>query len=129
MSKIVTDPTTFPTDFESALNAGDLDGIVGLYHEDATLHVQSGEIHSGTAATRAEMAQLIGMRAHIKNTLRHTFQHNDVALIIVDYALRVTLADGREVVQEGTATNVLRHDGEKGWRMIIANPQGTAQVA
>jgi ketosteroid isomerase-like protein len=125
MADTVTDPTDFPGDFESALNDGDLDRIVALYDDNAVLHVQSGEIHSGPAAVRAEMQQLIASGASIKNTLRHTFAHDGTALIIVDYVLHLTTPAGPAVIN-GTATNVIQDHGDKGWRMIIANPQGTA---
>jgi ketosteroid isomerase-like protein len=125
MAELVIDPTAFPHDFETALNKGDLDGIVALYDENAVLHVQTGEIHSGPAAVRAEMEQLIASQANITNTLRHTFRHGDIALIVVDYVLHLTTPDGSPVVITGTATNVIQDQAEKGWRMIIANPQGT----
>jgi ketosteroid isomerase-like protein len=126
MSDIVTDPTAFPRDFENALNEGDLERIVGLYDENAVLHVQTGDIHSGATAVRTEMHQLIVSQATITNTLRHTFQHDDIALIVVDYVLRLTAPDGNPVTITGTATNVIQNHPEKGWLMIIANPQGTA---
>ena len=72
------------------------------------------------------MQQLIASKAHITNTLRHTFRHDDIALIVVDYVLRLTAPDGSPIPITGTATNVLQDHAEKGWRMIIANPQGTA---
>ena len=124
MSEIVTDPEAFPHVFDAALNAGDLDAIVALYEDGAILRVQSGEARSGSAAVRAEMRQLIAAQAHLTNTLRHTFRNGDVALIVVDYALRLGGPGENAMEVRGTATNVLRHDPQKGWRMIIANPQG-----
>ena len=126
MSDVVTEPAAFPRDFETALNEADLEGIVALYDENAVLHVQTGEIPCGPAAVRAEMQQLIASKANITNTLRHTFRHRDIALIVVDYVLRLTAPDGSPAVVTGTATNVIQDHPEKGWRMIIANPQGTA---
>lgn len=126
MSDIVLDPAAFPERFEVALNAGDLEYIVALYDENAVLHVQTGDIHSGSGAVRAEMQQLISSRATIKNTLRHTFHYGDIALIVVDYVLRLTAPDGSPIEIIGTATNVIQDQAGKGWRMIIANPQGTA---
>ena len=72
------------------------------------------------------MQQLIAARAEIANTLRHTLVRGDVALIIVDYVLRLTAPESGPGVLSGTATNVIQHHPGKGWRMIIANPQGTA---
>jgi uncharacterized protein (TIGR02246 family) len=124
MTNVVTDPKDFPHEFDSALNAGDLKRLVALYAEDAVLRTQSNDIRSGKAAVRAEMEQLIAARANITNTLRHTLRHGETALIIVNHVLRLTAPDGAPVVLTGTATNVLQEHPAKGWRMIIANPQG-----
>ena len=108
------------------MNKGDLERIVTLHDEEAVLRVQSNEIHFGSAAVRAKMQQLIASKANIANTLRHTLQHSDIALIVVDYALRLTAPDGSPGVVTGTAANVIQDQPENDWRMIIANPQGTA---
>ena len=126
MPDIVTDPAAFPHAFDEALNAGDLDRLAALYDEEAAIRVRSGGVQMGIASVRAEMQDLMGVKAHIENTLRHAFRSGDTALIIVDYVLRLTAPDGAPVEVTGTATNVLRHDAEKGWRMLIANPQGIA---
>ncbi len=126
MSNIVTDPADFPHVFDAALNEGDLNRLAALYEDQAVLRVSSGEVRSGGAAVREEMGGLIAARANITNSLRHLFRSGDVALIIVDYVLRLSAPDGRPVEVTGAATNVLRRDEEKGWRLIVANPQGTA---
>ncbi len=126
MTHIVTDPTVFPHEFEIALDTGDLERIVTLYAEDAVLRTQSNDIHSGGAAVRTEMQQMIAARANITNTLRHTLKHRETALIIVDYVLRLTMPDGAPIVLSGTATNVLQEHPVKGWRMVVANPQGVS---
>lgn len=124
MTRIVSDPTAFPREFVLALNAGDLERIVELYAEDATLRTQSNEVRSGAAAVRVEMQQLIAAKANITNTLRHMLTHGETTLIIVDYVLRLTAPDGAPIVLAGTATNVIQEDPVRGWRMIVANPQG-----
>lgn len=126
MSDIVTDPATFPHAFDAALNGSDLESLLALYDGQASIRIQSGEAHSGLAAVRNEMQKLMSAKADIANTLRHVFRSGDVALIIVDYVLRLTAPDGSPVQVTGTVTNVLRHRADRGWRMIIANPQGTA---
>ncbi len=126
MPNIVTEPADFPHAFDTALNRGDLDQLVALYEDDAVLRGSSGEIRSGGQAVREEMDGLIGARAAITNSLRHLFRSGDTALIIVDYVLRLSAPDGSPVEVTGTATNVIRRDAEKGWRLVVANPQGTA---
>ena len=126
MSTHVIEPADFPHAFDTALNAGDIDRLLALYDDDAVIRVQSGETLSGSAAVRAEMEKLIVAKAKITNTLRHIFQHGTTALIIVDYVLRLTMPDGMPALVNGTATNVIEAHPGRGWLMIVANPQGTA---
>lgn len=49
----VTDPTSFARAFDDARNAGELDRLVALYAEDATLRTRSKETLSGAVAVRA----------------------------------------------------------------------------
>ena len=122
----VEDPAAFPEAFEDALNAGDMERITALYDDAAVLRTQAGETASGPDAVRSEMGRLISAGASIANTLRHVVRHGDTALIIVDYVLRLSGPAGAPITVRGAATNVLRLQPGRGWRMIIANPQGTA---
>ena len=125
MPTSVTDPINFPRAFEAALNAGDLEQVVALYEENATLRVPSGQTRTGADAVRTEMGQLIAANARISNTLRHALVSGSTALILVTYVLALTTPDGPAEVS-GTATNVLRRDPQGSWRMAISNPQGIA---
>lgn len=122
----VTKPDEYPKAFEQALNSGDLDQIDALYDDGATVRGSTGEINQGAAAVRDEMQKLIMAKAHITNTLRHVLRNGEVALIIVDYVLQIDTPDGQRTEMRGTATNVIKEEPGLGWRMIIANPQGTA---
>ena len=122
---IVTDPTTFPTAFDHALNAGDLDRLVCLYDPQAAIRTSEGSVGRGVDQITQEMGKLISAKALIDNRLRHIFQNGDTALI-VDWTLELNTPDGQRVKAQGTATNVIRQTADHGWRMIISNPQGTA---
>lgn len=126
MSDVVTDHTAFPHAFDAALNSGDVERLMSLYDANATIHVRTGDVHSGLEAVRAETEKLMAAKAFIDNKLRRSFRSGDTALIIVDYVLKLTTPDDDPVEVTGTATNVLRHDPEYGWRMLISNPQGVA---
>ena len=126
MTYHVTTPEAFPSAFEEALNAGDLERLLALYDPEAALRGQAGEVRSGPDAIAEEMGELVAARARITNSLRHTLRHDDTALILVDYVLKLDAPSGQRVELTGTATNVIRQDVDGGWRMIIANPQGAA---
>lgn len=121
----ISTPDEFPVAFERFLNAGDLDAVVALYDDQASIRMPGKGNASGRAAVYDEMRQLIGAKAFIVNSLRDVVVYGDTALIIVDWTLNLSLPDGRTVHDVGTATNVLR-SGCDGWKMIVANPYGTA---
>jgi ketosteroid isomerase-like protein len=123
---IITDPETFASAFDQALNAGDLDRLHSLYDPEATMRISDGSVVDGHEQVGQELKRLIGAEAQLENRTRHVFRQSDVALIVVDYTLRITTPDGQRVDTQGTATNVLRHTPGHGWRMIIANPPGIA---
>lgn len=123
---IITDPATFASAFDQALNAGDLDRLHSLYDPDATMRASDGSVVHGHEQVGQELKRLIAAEARLDNRTRHVFRQSDVALIVVDYTLHITTPDGQRVDTQGTATNVLRHTSGLGWRMIIANPPGIA---
>jgi ketosteroid isomerase-like protein/phenylpyruvate tautomerase PptA (4-oxalocrotonate tautomerase family) len=126
MDQKITDPATFATAFDHALNSGDHDRLQALYDPEATMRTSDGSVVEGHDLVGQELKNLIAVQARLENRTRHVFRRGDVALIIVDYTLRITTPDGQQVDSRGTATNVLKHTPEHGWRMIIANPQGIA---
>ena len=121
----VQDASKFPSAFDQALNAGNLGDLLSLYDEEAIIRTADSRIEQGLAAIRVEMANLIASKAKLVNTMRHTFQSGDTALIIVDWELAFATPDGQRIERRGTATNVLGKDPEHGWRLLVANPQGT----
>lgn len=126
MDTTITDPADFATAFDHALNAGDADRLLALYEPDATMRTSDGSVVEGHDLVGQEVKNLIAAHAHLDNHSRHVFRRGDIALIIVDYTLWITTPDGQRIESRGTATNVLKHTPEHGWRMLIANPQGIA---
>jgi ketosteroid isomerase-like protein len=55
--------------FESAFNAGDVDGIVNLYHENARLLAPNAEMRQGHTAVRADFESMItaGLKIEFEN--------------------------------------------------------------
>jgi ketosteroid isomerase-like protein len=122
----VTDARDFSKAFETALNDGCIEHILQLYDPNAAMRAPDNRISAGLEAVRLEMQGLISANARIENHLRYALVHGDTALIVVDWALDLSLPDGSALHQQGTATNVIRFDNVSGWRMIVANPYGVA---
>ena len=48
----------------------------------------------------------------------------ELALVLLDWTLNVTLPDGQAHEERGTATQVMEKGRDGGWRLRIANPPG-----
>jgi ketosteroid isomerase-like protein len=126
LNKLVQEPSNFPKVFDHALNTRNLQQLLSLYDPEATIRTADNRTEQGHAAIREEMEKLIACQAELVNKTRHTFQSGDTALLIVDWDLSLLTPGGQRIKQSGTATNVLKNDPHLGWRMVMANPQGTA---
>lgn len=123
---IVTDPATFPTAFDHAVNAGDLDQLLRLFEPQACIRKSDDSVGEGTDQISGELRNLLSAKAQLHNHLRRLFRSGETALIVVDWTLELNNPDGKRVTTQGTATNVIRQSAENGWRMLIANTQGAA---
>ncbi|MDI5982101.1 YybH family protein, partial [Amycolatopsis magusensis] len=75
---------------------------------------------------RNATGHLLGWGLPIEASTRHAYVSGDLALLIVDWSIRGTAADGTRVDLSGAATDVLRRGGDGRWRYAIDNPFGTA---
>jgi len=112
--------------FEDALNAGDVDAVLALFSPDATMRTPAGEVITGPAELRAEIAGTVAAQARLTNKARFCLTGDDTALIVVDWTLEATAPDGTRVTPTGTTANVARRSADGSWRFTILNPLGTA---
>jgi ketosteroid isomerase-like protein len=81
-------------------------------------------VHENPADLRIGLAQLLALRPHIRNEVRRVLTSGDIALVLLDWTLNVTLPNGREHEERGTATEVMEKGRDGGWRLRISNPPG-----
>jgi uncharacterized protein (TIGR02246 family) len=120
----ITDPARLPFADADALNAGDTDAVLALFHQDATMRSFSGAILTDQEALRAETANSIAARAHLTNKLRSTLIAGDTALMIVDWNLDATSPDGTRISPTGTTTAVARRSTDGSWRFVLLDCEG-----
>jgi uncharacterized protein (TIGR02246 family) len=121
----IVDPARLPFVYEDALNAGDADAGLALFHQDATMRTFTGEVLTDREALRAETVQTIAAQARLTNKPRFTQIGGDTALIIVDWNLEAMLPDGTQISPTGTTTAVARRSADGSWRFAVLNCQGT----
>ena len=66
------------------------------------------------------------MKPHIRNTVRRSIVSGDIALVLMDWDLSLTLPDGTRKTETGTATQVMQRQQSGAWRLKISNPLGVA---
>ena len=124
-SAVCSLPEQVPVAFDAALNAGDLDAVLGMFSNQATMRLTNGEVvQESPAELRNRLAQLLTTRLRIRNKVRRVLTSGDIALVLLDWTLSVTLPDGQEHEERGTATQVMEKGRDGGWRLRISNPLG-----
>jgi ketosteroid isomerase-like protein len=109
--------------FAERFNAGDLDGIMALAEDDAVFLPQPGVQLTGPAVAAAQQ-QFMAIGLPISMTVRHAIVAGDLALVIADWTIKGTGAEGKPVDLSGSTADVLRK-GADGWKFAIDNPFGT----
>jgi uncharacterized protein (TIGR02246 family) len=123
-------PGQVPVAFDAAFNAGDVDAVLALFSENATMRMADGlNVASGQDALRTQFSGLLKSGARIRNEVRLSLTSGNVALVLLDWTVTVALPDGREARQRGTATQVMARGADGVWKLAISNPLGTAAVA
>ena len=117
----IVDPARLPFAYQDALNAGDADAVVALFHQDATMHTFSGRVLTDQEALHAEAVQSIAAQSRLTNKPRSTLIGGDTALIIVDWNLEAMLPDGTGI---SPTTAVARRSADGSWRFAILDCQG-----
>ena len=121
----IVDPARLPFAYANALNAGDADAVLALFHHDATMRTFTGEVLTDREALRAETVHSIAAQARLTNKPQITLIGGGTALIIVDWNLEATLPDGTQISPTGTTTAVARPSADGSWRFAVLNCQGT----
>ncbi|WP_435240638.1 YybH family protein [Streptomyces cucumeris] len=123
--RLSTEAAGHPHAFAEAFNTFDPEALDQVYEPGAAFVPEPGRMVVGAERLRAN-AEFQRLRVPIRVTPRHTYTAGDLALLIVDWVVEGTAADGSEVRIEGTATDVARRGPDGYWRYLIDVPFGTA---
>lgn len=105
------EPNDLGRRFVELANAGDVDGLVGLYEPSAVLAFPPGSVATGHAAIRAVYEQFVAAAPVLAPIRQHP------ALISGDVALTSATLDTGEVVVE-----IARRQADGSWRWVVDQP-------
>lgn len=112
----------------AAFNTGDPDAVERVYELTGLLIPAPGHVTTG-AARREANAHLVTLGVPMTVSPRQVYVHDDIALLIVDWAITGITTAGEHIDVRGTATDVARRGTDGCWRYIIDNPFGSAAPA
>ncbi|MEN9418104.1 MAG: hypothetical protein RI988_1724 [Pseudomonadota bacterium] len=115
--------------FARAFNARDLDALLALYPQGSVFVPAPGQPLTSHDAMRQALQGFLAIGLPITLTVRHAYASGDTALLVVDWALRGTGADGRRVDLVGTGTDIVRRDPAGRWHYAVDNPFGGLKPA
>jgi ketosteroid isomerase-like protein len=119
----VSDARELHTAWADRFNVQDVDGMLALAETESVFVPQPGVVSSGDGA-RGALEQFLAIGLPITMNVRNVYAVGDIALVIADWSLKGTGADGSEVDMSGSTADVARR-GPDGWKFVVDNPFGT----
>ncbi|HEX3510077.1 MAG TPA: SgcJ/EcaC family oxidoreductase [Solirubrobacteraceae bacterium] len=124
----VDGPDTLAALFASAVTAGDVEGALGLWIEDATLISASGEVLRGREQMEPVVRALVDNGIALEAELDALYRARGVALGTGRLTMSGSDGEGRSHSSQSTST-VVYLETEDGWRIAIDAPWGLPQPA
>ena len=107
---------------EAGVNQQDLDGLMALYADDASMVLLDGTLATGADAIREQWAGIIALGATMTLRSRYAVEVGDLAVLSNEWVLQV----GDERMSAVTAEVARRQPGG-GWLYVIDHPFAGAE--
>ncbi|MBV7699689.1 nuclear transport factor 2 family protein [Streptomyces sp. TRM70350] len=123
MAQLTNDVEKHTALYVEAFNAGNLDAVNAMYTEDAVAVWEPGVPLTGQARIEA-VREFLARGPKMTAVPRQSFVAGDTALLIVDWTIDTTDADGRPERLSGVGADVLRLGADGNWRYAVDDPYG-----
>ena len=107
---------------EAGINKQDIDGLMALYAEDASMVRVDGSIATGLSAIREEWSGLLAMNGQITLRSRYAIAAGELAVLSNQWTFKV----GGEQISSVTA-EVARRQPDGGWLYVVDHPYGGSE--
>jgi enoyl-CoA hydratase len=109
--------------FAERASAGDLDGVLDLYEQGATLVGPDGQPATGGQSIRERLEGLLAMAPRVQAGESRALLAGDIALLSGRWRMTLALGDGGgQTGFEATSTEVARRQPDGSWRYAIDDP-------
>ena len=125
-TRFVSDPEDFATTFAAAFNRRNLDEIVAGYTPDAVLNLGGGKVMRGHSQIRTALADFLAPGLPMTVTPGAHASSGDTALAMFDWVIEGRAPDGRQILMQGSAVDVLARGEDGYWRQLLDCPFGPA---
>lgn len=125
LMEMAKDPTTLADlhpIFEEAFNRGDVDGLVALYENNATLISATGHRAVGKEQIRAAIRDYLRGQARIQIQTTSIFEADGLGLTTGKWQITGTGSDGKPLALSGSGAEVLRRQADGCWLYVIDSP-------
>ncbi|MFF9912764.1 YybH family protein [Streptomyces sp. NPDC013457] len=123
MAQLTNDVEKHTALYVEAFNAGDADAVNAMYTEDAVAVWDRGVPLTGQARIDS-VKEYLAAGPRMTAVPRQSFVTGDTALLIVDWTIDTTDADGNAEHLSGVGVDVLRQGADGNWRYAIDDPYG-----
>lgn len=117
-------PQALADAFGAAMSAGDIEGAMELWIEDATIVGADGQPVSGRDEIAQALGAILSHEVKVDIKLARTFTAGDTALVLGTLTMSGTGHDGEPFSQESQSTVVYSRNSEGQWRIAIDAPWG-----
>ncbi len=121
---LATRPEQIHDLFGAAFNRGDLEALMALYEDGATLVPEPGQSARGAGEIREALRAYLALEGRIVLEPRRVVNAGDVAMLVSQWRVEGTAPDGSPVRLEGSTCDVVRRQPDRSWRLVIDNPFG-----
>lgn len=117
-----TDPRENHQRFQELWNAGDVDGLLDLYADDAVYVAPGGQELRSRGEIQAMLEQLAKLGSKTRLELLRLSENGDLALERTGWTMQFPGEGDATTEQSGSSTVVLRRGDDGEWRMIFDDP-------
>jgi uncharacterized protein (TIGR02246 family) len=120
-------PAALSAAFAAAMKAGDLEGALALWHDDAAIVQPDGQLIGGRESIAAALRALIDNGIELTIELAAVYDAGETALGTGRLTMSASNGDG-DFEHSSDALVIYRRGGDGGWRIALDAPWGLPQT-